>query len=309
MRKLIATKNLATMEWLSYRRKGVCGSDASIVLGINQYTSVLQLWEDKTNRIPIEEKESDYTYFGHIMEPVIKQEFTKRTGLKVRAKNYILQSDKYPWMLADVDGLIKEKDGTYSVFEAKTANEYKKELWKKKVPDEYYAQVQHYLCVTGFSKAYVCAVVGGNSYYCHEVMRDEEYIRMLVKKEWEFWQCVQNDIVPEVDGAKATSQYINEHYSQSLSREILLPDEANNLVASYFEVDEALKEMSQKKTEIVNRLKMLMKENERGYIGEHVIHWPTVKKRSVDMNKLKDALGERYEEYLAETSYRKFSVA
>ena len=57
-------------------------------------------------RLPIEENETTYTYFGHVMEPVIKKEFTKRTGLKVRAVNYILQSDKYDWMLADIDGVV-----------------------------------------------------------------------------------------------------------------------------------------------------------------------------------------------------------
>lgn len=126
MKILTKTKELSREEWLKERRKGVCGSDASIVLGINPYRSILHLWKDKMGLLPVEENGNDYTYFGNVMEPVIKKEFMKRSGLKVRAKNAILQSTEYDFMLADVDGLVKEADGTLSVFEAKTASEFKK---------------------------------------------------------------------------------------------------------------------------------------------------------------------------------------
>ena len=136
MKKIISTINLPREEWLKERRKGVCGSESSVILGINPYKSILTLWQEKTNRVPVEEKENQYTYFGHVMEPVIKKEFTKRTGLKVRAVNYILQSDKYDWMLADIDGIVRETDGSYSLFEAKTASEYKRDVWENEVPAE-----------------------------------------------------------------------------------------------------------------------------------------------------------------------------
>lgn len=309
MKNLIATKNLTVEQWLIERRKGICGSDASIILGINSYTSVLKLWEDKTNRIPVEEKENDYTYFGHVMEPVIKKEFMKRTGLKVRVKNYILQSEEYPWMLADVDGIVKEKDGTFALFEAKTASEYKKGTWEEKVPDEYYAQVQHYLCVTGFDKAYVCAIVGGNSYFCHEVMRDDHYIQMLIEKEQEFWQCVLTDTEPLPDGSKATSDYLNQKYSLGQKKAVELPDSVVALAESYLELDQSVKELSAKKDAVANRLKSYLKENEKGIAGERIINWQTVQKRTLNTEKVKKALGDAYETCLTESAYRRFSVA
>lgn len=309
MRNLIATKNLTVEQWLTERRKGICGSDASIILGINPYTSVLKLWEDKTNRIPVEEKENDYTYFGHVMEPVIKKEFMKRTGLKVRIKNYILQSEEYPWMLADVDGIVKEEDGTFALFEAKTASEYKRGTWEEKVPDEYYAQVQHYLCVTGFDKAYVCAIVGGNSYFCHEVMRDDRYIQMLIEKEQEFWQCVVTDAEPLPDGSKATSDYLSQRYSLGEKKVVELPDSVATLAESYLELDQSVKELSAKKDAVANHLKSYLKENEKGIAGERIINWQTIQKRTLNTEKAKKALGAAYETCLTESSYRRFSVA
>lgn len=303
------TTELDKSEWLKERRQGICGSDAAIILGLNKYRSVLHLWKDKTGQLPIEEVENEYTHFGNVMEPIIKKEFTKRTGLKVRAKNAILQSVEYEFMLADVDGLVKEEDGSVSLFEAKTASEYKKTIWEKGVPEEYLAQVQHYLCVTGLKKAYVCAIVGGNSYFCHEVFRDESYIRVLVQKEQEFWECVKQCVAPIPDGSQATADYLSETYPESNESETELPFEAESLVANYIGVEATIKSLTEKKNEIANQLKGMLMDNERGHTGEHVVKWITVQKQTLDTKKVKDFLGEKYEDYLTSISYRKFSVA
>lgn len=303
------TTELDKSEWLKERRQGICGSDAAIILGLNKYRSVLHLWKDKTGQLPIEAVETEYTHFGTVMEPVVKQEFIKRTGLKVRAKNAILQSAEYEFMLADVDGLVKEEDGSVSVFEAKTASEYKKVIWEKGVPEEYYAQVQHYLCVTGLKKAYVCAIVGGNSFYCHEVFRDEVYIEALVQKEKAFWECVQECVPPIPDGSQATIDYLNETYPESNESDTELPFEAESLVASYLGVEASIKTLTTKKNEIANQLKSMMMENEKGHAGSHVVRWTTVHKQTLDTNKVKEFLGEKYDDYLMSSSYRKFSVA
>ena len=39
MKRLIATVGMPRQQWLQVRRTGVCGSDASIILGINKYKS------------------------------------------------------------------------------------------------------------------------------------------------------------------------------------------------------------------------------------------------------------------------------
>lgn len=310
MKIFAKTINMDRTQWLLQRRKGICGSDASVVLGINPYRSVLQLWKDKTGQIPVDETRNEYMYFGNVMEPVIKKEFMKRTGLKVRAKNAILQSAEYPFMLADLDGIVKDDEtGELAVFEAKTASEYKKGIWEKEVPEEYMAQVQHYLCVTGFKKAYVCAIVGGNSFYCHEIYRDEEYIENLVEKERKFWECVESRTSPVPDGSQATVDYINESYPESNKMDMELPFGAEMLISRYLEVEEQIKILTTQKNECSNKLKTMLKENERGHAGSHSVKWITVQKQSLDTKKVKELLGNSYDDYLQSSSYRKFSVA
>ena len=46
-RILTSTENMPYEEWLEYRRKGIGGSDASVVCGINKYKSPVELWLEK----------------------------------------------------------------------------------------------------------------------------------------------------------------------------------------------------------------------------------------------------------------------
>ena len=88
--KKIPTKNLTRLEWLELRREGIGGSDASVVMGENPYRSILQLWEEKTGRKEITDEGNEHTYWGTLMEDVIRHEFMKRTGLKVRQKHFMI---------------------------------------------------------------------------------------------------------------------------------------------------------------------------------------------------------------------------
>ena len=308
MKILVKTKDLSHEEWLEYRRQGVCGSDASVILGINKYRSVFELWEDKTGISKKNDEGNQYTHFGHVMESVIIREFQERTGLKVRRKNCMLQSEKYPFMLANLDGVVREPDGSLAVFEAKTASEYKRDVWEKGVPEEYLAQVYHYMAVTGYEKAYIAAVVGGNSYYCHEVYRDDDYIKKLVKKEMRFWNHVINLTEPEADASPATASYLNNKYVQSEDTEIILPAGSEKIIKDYLYLKEQIKQLKERKDGIENMIKSIMKEHETGRIGSNKVQWSTVRRKSLDNKKLKEYFGSNYDNYLTETSYRRLSI-
>ena len=163
MNTIINTKNLTKEEWLKYRTQGIGGSDVSVIAGINPFKSAYALWLEKTGQIELEETENNYTHFGTLLEPIIRKEFTMCTGLKVRQKHMLLQSEEYPFMYANLDGVINE-DGEMAIFEAKTASEYKHEIWENEVPAPYILQIQHYMAVTGAKKTYIAALVGGNKF-------------------------------------------------------------------------------------------------------------------------------------------------
>ena len=52
---LAVTKNMPYEDWLNWRKRGIGGSDASVVCGINRYKSPVELWMEKTDQLPYQE--------------------------------------------------------------------------------------------------------------------------------------------------------------------------------------------------------------------------------------------------------------
>lgn len=54
LNKLVSTLNMEHKEWLENRRKGIGGSDAGSICGLNPYSSAIAVFQDKTQ--PLTEK-------------------------------------------------------------------------------------------------------------------------------------------------------------------------------------------------------------------------------------------------------------
>lgn len=309
MKVVVKTNDLSRQEWLKYRTKGIGGSDVSIIAGINPFKSVHQLWLEKTGQIEPEEGSSEYTHFGTLLEPIVRKEFTERTGIKVRQKHMLLQSEEYPFMFADLDGVINE-DGGLCIFEAKTASAYKQEVWEEGTPAPYILQVQHYMAVTGAKKTYIAALVGGNHFFWHEIERDEEMIGKIIAMEKYFWEThVLGGVEPVPDGSEATTNYFNAKFSHSNGETIELPDEVLPICDEYEKISRQLKELETAKNAVGNQLKSYLKEAEVGTVGDRKITWKSISKSTVDTKRLKSEQPDIYTSYLTQSQYRRLSVA
>ena len=309
MKIVVKTADLSREEWLKYRTKGIGGSDVSIIAGINPFKSVHQLWLEKTGQIEPEQTDSDYAHFGSLLEPIVRREFTARTGIKVRQKHMLLQSEEYPFMFADLDGVINE-DGEMAVFEAKTASAYKQEVWEDGVPAPYILQVQHYMAVTGAKRTYIAALVGGNHFFYHVVERDEEMIGKIIAMEKYFWEThVLGGVEPVPDGSDATTNYFNNRFSHSNGMTIELPEEALSVCMEYDRLSEELKKVEAAKNAAANQLKSYLKEAEAGTVGDRTVTWKEISKSTVDAKRLKTEKPEIYNSFLKDSSYRRLSVA
>ena len=186
---LASTENMPYEDWLELRKKGIGGSDASVVCGVSRYKSPVELWMEKTDQFHPQEA-GEAAYWGTQLEAMVRAEFTKRTGIEVEHKGVLLQSEKHLFMLANLDGTCEHPDYGTCVFEAKTASAYKAGEWDDTIPDEYMCQIQHYMAVTGYKAAYIAVLIGGNTFRWKLVERDEELISKLVELEADFWNHV-----------------------------------------------------------------------------------------------------------------------
>ena len=305
---LTSTENMSYEQWLEYRKRGIGGSDASVVCGINRYKSPVELWLDKTNQIPAEEA-GEAAYWGTLLEDVVRSEFSKRTGINVKQVHYILQSEEHPFMLANLDGICEHPEFGTCGFEAKTASAYKASEWEDGIPDEYQLQIQHYMAVTGYKGFYIAVLIGGNTFRWKFVERDEELISMLIELESDFWYHVQDLTPPPLDGSKASAQFLAERFPNSTNKtQLKLPDSATQLIEEYDSACEQLEVLNEQKQKAENQLKQMLGDHESASAGNHIITWKSISQERLDSKTLKAEHPTLYKKYSNQTSYRRFSI-
>jgi putative phage-type endonuclease len=79
MKTLISTLNMPREEWLQWRKKGIGGSDAATILGLNPYASLLSLWADKLGMMP-EREDNEQMRQGRDLEGYVAERFMEATG-------------------------------------------------------------------------------------------------------------------------------------------------------------------------------------------------------------------------------------
>lgn len=104
--ELVDTSNLSNEEWLSYRRRGIGGSDAAAILGISPWRTARDLYYDKLNVVKADMDENWVALeMGHLLEDLVARIFAKKTGLRIFQRKVMFQHPLYPWMLADLTTL------------------------------------------------------------------------------------------------------------------------------------------------------------------------------------------------------------
>ena len=305
---LVLTENLPYVDWLEYRKRGIGGSDASVVCGVSRYKSPVELWMEKTNQLQAQEAR-EAAYWGTQLEPFVRAEFTKRTGIEVCHRSELLQSEEYPFMLANLDGVCEVPDVGPCIFEAKTASAYKAGEWEDTIPDEYVLQLSHYMAVTGYKGAYIAVLIGGNTFKWKFVERDEELISMLIELETSFWNHVQDCTPPPLDGSNATAKFLADRFHDSIPKShITLPDTAADLLAQYDEACEQLEAVTEQKQKAENLLKEMLGENEVGTIMDRIVTWKSVSQERLDSKTLKVEHPALCKKYTSKTSYRRFTI-
>lgn len=197
-------------EWL-VNRKGIGGSDASAILGLNPYKTNQELWMEKKGQMsPVDISDKPYVKYGNDAEPLLRALFAlDYPEYKVEYyDNNMIINKKYPWAHASLDGELMNPDGRRGILEIKTTNILQSMQWEKwdnRIPDNYYIQVLHYLLVTEYDfvvlKAQLKRVRNGEVRLTtkhYHIEREEvlDDIEMLKNEEEKFWHSLQSGQEP-----------------------------------------------------------------------------------------------------------------
>lgn len=305
---LVSTKDMEREEWLEWRRKGIGGSDAAAILGLNRYCSPFDVYLDKIGQKE-EQPDNEAMRQGRDFEDYVAFRFAEQTGKKVRRRNVMFQHSEYPFLVGNVDRMVV---GEQSGLECKTTSILNKSNFKNgEYPDTYYVQAMHYMAVTGLPKWYLAVLVLNKDFYVFEIERDEAEIAALIEAERYFWEeHVLKEIPPAFDGSKAASECLKAMYPEAEEKLTGALFGYEDKLSEYIALGQGIKHLQTQQEKIKQEIQHTMETAEEGLANGYVVTWKNrTRKGGVDSKKLEAEHPNLYEQYSKPaTKYRVFEV-
>lgn len=208
------------------RRKGFGGSDSSILLGVNPYTTLEELIDQKSRDTLTEEEKAigDKVAVrkGRDLEPLIISKFQKFFGLHTVKPKDMYRCDKFPYLTMNFDG-ITGVAGAYIPVEIKVVTargerhynprnaifiegqgtfEYPEDITQRNlsiqskaahygIPTYYYTQLQQEIAASGASYGYLNTLYDKDwTMHTYFVHRDQTTINAIITQGFKAWQKV-----------------------------------------------------------------------------------------------------------------------
>lgn len=268
---VVSTLNLSRKEWLEIRRRGIGGSDAGVILGVNQYKTVHELYLEKRGEIePPDLSDNEAVHFGNILEDVVAEEYARRTGTKVRRVNQVLHHPTITILQANIDRmLVGQKKG----LECKTTGVFT-DGWGKpgtdEVPESYLAQCMHYMIVTGCREWDLAVLIGGQKFSIYTINYDVDLAKNMIDMSIEFWDSVKTGVAPPIEYAhRSTNDLIRRMYPGTNGQSVELPQEAFDWHAKLVAAKTVKKQADAEAEEAKNALLAMIGENAIGILPQN----------------------------------------
>jgi putative phage-type endonuclease len=296
------------IEWLEGRRKGIGGSDVAGICGLSKWNTPRTIWEQKTNKVPVTDEMTPVQYWGTIMEPVIVQQFEKKTGLFVTTGCDQIADSKQGYMVANVDGIVQTEG---AIFEAKTCSAFAASEWgdedTEEIPTQYFLQVQHYMAVLNMNKTYVAVLIGGNDFRVYTINRDDKVIDMIRDRCRTFWcDFVETDTEPPLTVDERIESACNVNKGSFVTSDIRVNNEVLKL-RGLKEQEKSLK-ADIKQSETVIKDYMGANENLVTAEGSTIATWKQSVSNRFDSKLFKKDNPETYSTYCNESVSRRFLI-
>ena len=277
----LSTLDMSRAEWLEMRRRGIGGSDAATIVGLNPWSSRLELYADKKGLTP-EKEDSEAMRQGRDLEDYVATRWMEATGKKVRRENHILYNDQYPWAFANVDRVVI---GEKALLECKTTSVYNKaDFAAGNIPDTYYTQCMHYMAVTGYERAYLAVLVLNSAFYTFTIERNEDEIAALMDAEKTFWtDFVQAGVEPPPDGSDS-AQRVLERMERTENTALLMEHEQT--FETYQMLADQIKALEQERDQAKQAIIQAMGQNGRGQSYTWQCSYLPQNRTTVDSKKL-----------------------
>ena len=187
---------LTNEEWLDYRKKGIGGSDAAVIMfECTHWNDKRSIYHEKIGTPKAITDEDDDKWFifqyGHTNEPLVAEMFKKTTGFEVYIDTNMYRHPEHTFMQANVDRVVILPDGRKALLECKTTTFFNKDVWANgAVPRPYLIQCRHYMAVMDVDVIFIACLYGNtpSDFVCRRIERDKEAEEELIEAEKDFWE-------------------------------------------------------------------------------------------------------------------------
>lgn len=176
--------------WRESRKKRIGASDVPVLLGVSEFMTPYQLWEEKTGR-SVDRPQTFAMERGLQAEAKIAELYERKTGVKL--DKFIAESKNIIPLVASLDGFNRS---TNRVVEFKYPSKSKHEAaLRGEVPEMYLWQIQAQIeCTNADGADYVS--YDGSDIVIVPVERNEDMIAKISKEVPRFWKFVESDTPP-----------------------------------------------------------------------------------------------------------------
>lgn len=247
--ELIPTTGMTREAWLSWRHNGLGASEVGAVLGLDDYTSSLELYYYKIGEVPKFDTESLMSFLGREQEDLIARLWQYwdgdedsmirnfRAGNIVRRcqrVNAFVRNPDIPWLYVSLDRKINVTDTAgEGNLELKTIGGFEADKWESGLPPKYITQVQSQMCVCEFDHGEMAILQDGRKFHVLPFERSEVIMSKILDATRDFWDRVVRGRKLVTEKYHAMTNY-NQKRVEQLTHEIdaLAPEPDGTLVYS-----------------------------------------------------------------------------
>jgi predicted phage-related endonuclease len=180
----------------------------------------------------------------------------------------IVRDAEHYWLACTPDAEQFDGEKGLGLLQIKTTSEYKKEDWADGPPIKFQIQLQHELRVTGHQWGTLVVLIGGQKLRYYDCDRNDRFINAMIPKLKEFWDLVQSNTPPSVDGSLATANVLARLHPDDNGLTCMLPTEAVEWCATITDCRKQINELKALSQEAENKLVAAIGDNTFGVLSD-----------------------------------------
>lgn len=192
--------------WLQLKVQNGTSTEAAALFGKSPYTTYFETWHRKKQQIILEIEESGFMKWGNRLEPQIAAGVAEDNHWPCRKMSEFISIPDRIGSSFDYC-VLDENNQDRAILEIKNVNNIAfKQGWllsddgnAVEAPIHIELQVQQQMLVSGLTKAYIAALVGGNTVHLIERDYDPEVGALIADRWASFWESIDKDIPPDPD--------------------------------------------------------------------------------------------------------------